>query len=207
MRSLIQPEANETPTSPDAREEPVPASVWVCLRSKPKKEACVARALADDPLVEVFCPRIRFRRPTARGAVWFQEALFPGYLFVCLDPGRDLRRVSSTQGSIGPVRFAEQLATLPVSVIDALREPYAGTPGEPIALPEPILPGQHKLIADGPFQGLTCTVRCYFPSRKRVEILVEFLGQLVAAQVPPHLLYSQRGSAEARAAAFASPGS
>jgi transcriptional antiterminator RfaH len=182
--------------------ESLPASVWICLRAKPKKENMVARALREDSLVEVFCPLIRFRRPTARGAVWFQEALFPGYLFVRLEPSRDLRRVASTQGSIGPVRFAGEISFVPCEVIASLQEPYAMAPEQPLVLAEPIETGQEKQIVEGPFRGLTCTVRHYMPARRRVEILVEFLGQVVAAQVEPGILYTRREAAEARSSAF-----
>lgn len=176
--------------------------VWICLRSKPKKEHALARALREDPLIEAFCPRIRFRRNTVRGLVWFQEALFPGYLFVLLDPPRDLRRVSSTQGAIGPVRFSTGVATIPASVIAGLKQSYAEAPDEPLTLPDSIVEGQQLHLVDGPFQGLLCTVKSYFPSRQRVEILLEFLGQTITAQVSPAMLVSARGAVEARAHAL-----
>jgi transcription antitermination factor NusG len=191
--------------------EPVPAGsgatelVWICLRSKPRKENALARALGEDRLIEVFCPLIRFRRPTQRGAVWFQEALFPGYLFVRLDPARDLRRVASTQGSIGPVSFADQVATIPAPVIQSLREPYGESPRAPLTLPEPIAPGDHKQIADGPLRGLACTVVSYLPARQRVAILVDFLGQTITAHVSPGSLFTRREAAETRTTLFATP--
>ena len=54
---------------------------WYCVRSKPKKERMAAAAVASMLGLEVFCPQIRFRRKTARGPVWFQEAMFPSYFF------------------------------------------------------------------------------------------------------------------------------
>ena len=61
------------------------ALAWYCLHAQPRHESIAARALRQREEVEVFCPRIRFRRPRAGGQMWMTEALFPGYLFARLD--------------------------------------------------------------------------------------------------------------------------
>ncbi len=59
----------------------VPEPVWFCLKTQPKREHLAATALRRQFAVECFSPRLRFRRMTQRGPVWFVEAMFPGYLF------------------------------------------------------------------------------------------------------------------------------
>src|SRR5436190_16891298 len=59
----------------------VPEPVWFCLKTQPKREHLAATALRRQFGVECFSPRLRFRKMTQRGPVWFVEAMFPGYLF------------------------------------------------------------------------------------------------------------------------------
>src|SRR5258705_250702 len=69
-----------------ARNEP-PAlqRAWFCLRARSKHEHIAARHLQQMTDVEVFLPRIRFRRKTRQGPAWVTEALFPNYLFARFD--------------------------------------------------------------------------------------------------------------------------
>ena len=55
--------------------------VWFCLKAQPKREHMAAIALRHQFRIECFSPRLRFRKMTHRGPVWFVEAMFPGYLF------------------------------------------------------------------------------------------------------------------------------
>jgi len=52
---------------------------WFCLGAQPKREHIAAACLRQISEVEVFCPRVRFRKSTNRGPVWFIESMFPGY--------------------------------------------------------------------------------------------------------------------------------
>ena len=54
---------------------------WYVLRTRPKSEHIAANALAQRSGIEVYCPRLKFRKMTSRGKVTFTEALFPGYIF------------------------------------------------------------------------------------------------------------------------------
>ncbi len=60
--------------------------------------------------VEVFCPRVRFRKQTNRGPVWFVESMFPGYLFARFDYPALHRRVRQGPGVSGFVQFGDRLA-------------------------------------------------------------------------------------------------
>src|SRR5258708_33348521 len=70
-----------------------PTNAWFCLRAQPKREHIAAACLRQTCEVEVFCPRLRFRKLTSRGPVWFIEAMFPGYLFARFDYANCHRRV------------------------------------------------------------------------------------------------------------------
>src|SRR5262245_15046148 len=94
---------------------------WYCLHSQAKHEHIAAAGLRQIEGVEVFLPRLRFKRATRRGPVWVTEALFPNYLFARFDATLLLRRVRSLNGVRGLVRFGGHLATAPHAVIEDLR--------------------------------------------------------------------------------------
>ena len=94
---------------------------WFCVRSQPKHEHIAAAHLKGDPDLEVFLPRIRFKRATRRGPVWFTEALFPNYLFTRFDLAACLRRVCHAWGVRGVVHFGDRGPIVPEAVIEELR--------------------------------------------------------------------------------------
>src|SRR6266702_8086274 len=106
------------------RAEAAPSSgvpAWFCVRTQPKHEHIAAGHLKKEPDIQVFLPRIRFKRSTRRGPVWFTEALFPNYLFARFDLAACLRKLHHLQGVRGVVHFGEQWPTIPDDVIAELR--------------------------------------------------------------------------------------
>src|SRR5438270_1016535 len=99
----------------------IPEPVWFCLKTQPKREHLAATALGRQFQVECFSPRLRFRKMTQRGPIWFVEAMFPGYLFAKFVYSEQHRAVESSQGVRGIVRFGDRLATLPEAMIVALQ--------------------------------------------------------------------------------------
>ena len=55
------------PTNMTDKPEPESSAAWFCLRAQPKHEHIAAGHLRELPGIEVFLPRIRFRRQTRRG--------------------------------------------------------------------------------------------------------------------------------------------
>jgi transcriptional antiterminator RfaH len=94
---------------------------WFCLRTQPKHEHIAAAQLAHEPDVEVYLPRIRFKRATRQGPMWFTEALFPNYLFARFDLSFSLRKVKSARGVRDAVHFGDRWPTVPQEAIDELR--------------------------------------------------------------------------------------
>src|ERR1700751_784239 len=94
---------------------------WFCLRAQPKREHIAAACLRQISQVEVFCPRLRFRKSTKRGLVWFVESMFPGYLFARFEYASLHRRISQRPGVSGFVQFGERIALLPDALIKEIR--------------------------------------------------------------------------------------
>jgi transcriptional antiterminator RfaH len=157
-----------------------PIGSWFCLRGQPKREHIAAACLRQISEIEVFCPRLRFRRPTTRGPVWFVEAMFPGYLFARFDYSTFNRRISQSPGVRGLVRFGDRLALLPDALISEIRI-RTGT-DECLEVNQTLEPGQNVQITRGPFQGLEAVVTRLITARDRVEILIEWIGRSLHAE-------------------------
>lgn len=156
---------------------------WMCVRTQPKREHIAAGQLERLDGVDVFAPRIRFKRRTPRGKVWFEESLFPGYVFTRFDWPM-LRAVSGAVGVRGLVRFAGECAVVPESMIELLREETAGA--EVVVIPdEPsVKAGDEAVVAEGALIGLRAVITQVMPGGERVKILLDMMGTAVAAEVP-----------------------
>lgn len=155
--------------------------LWFCLKTPPKREHLAAAGLRQVLGLEVFAPRIRFRRATKRGPVWFAEALFPGYLFARFLFPELHRRVAAMPGVSAFVRFGQTVATIEAGTIASLRE-RAGQE-ELIVMDAVLKPDDAVDIAAGPFRGLTAVVTQPLPARERVKVLLDFLGRSVEADI------------------------
>jgi len=155
--------------------------VWFCLKTQPKREHLAATALRRQFGIECFSPRLRFRKMTQRGPVWFVEAMFPGYLFAKFIYSTEHRAVESSHGIRGIVHFGNGLATLPENVVTALQSRVGAE--ETVTLDYSIKVGQSVEIVDGAFQGLQAVVTHLLPAKERIRVLFDFLGRPVEMEV------------------------
>jgi len=157
-----------------------PAGSWFCLRAQPKREHIAATCLRQMPEVEVFCPRVRLRKRTNRGPVWFVESMFPGYLFSRFNYATFHRQIRHKPGVSGFVQFGERLALLPDTLVDEIRMRTGSD--EVMEMNQTLEPGQSVQITQGPFQGVAALVTRLITARERVEILVEWMGRSLHAE-------------------------
>ncbi len=153
---------------------------WFCVRSQPKHEHIAAAHLRGIG-VEVFLPRIRFKRATRRGPVWFTEALFPNYLFARFDWMKSLSDVMHSRGVSTIIHFGSQWPVVPDSDMVGLRS-LAGD-AELYEMSGEFVPGDEVKVSGGAFDGLTAVVTKIMPSRQRVAVLLEFLGRQTPVEV------------------------
>jgi transcriptional antiterminator RfaH len=159
----------------------VPEPVWFCLKTQPKREHLAATVLRRQFSVECFSPRLRFRKMTQRGPVWFVEAMFPGYLFAKFIYSTQHRAVESSHGISGIVHFGDRLATLPENIVTALQSRVGAE--EIVTLDCSIKVGQSVQLTDGAFQGLEAVVTYLLPAKDRIRVLFDFLGRSVEMEV------------------------
>jgi transcriptional antiterminator RfaH len=157
-----------------------PVDSWFCLKAQPKREHIAAACLRQITEVEVFCPRVRFRKATNRGPVWFIESMFPGYLFARFDFRAFYCLIRQRPGVSGFVQFGERLALLPDALISEIRT-GTGT-DEIVEISRALELGDEVEITQGPFQGLKALVTRVITARERVEILIEWMGRTLHAE-------------------------
>jgi len=159
---------------------------WYCVRTKPKKERMASANVASMHGLEVFCPQIRFRRKTVRGPVWFQEAMFPGYMFVRFDMMKMMRAISHAPGVLNIPVFNERYVSIPEPVIDSLRQDLDESGSVDAGLP--LEEGDETTILEGSMRGLKVKVIKVMRAEDRVAVLLEMLGTLVEAEFPSSAL-------------------
>jgi transcriptional antiterminator RfaH len=154
---------------------------WFCLKAQPKREHLAATALRRQFRIECSSPRLRFRKMTKRGPVWFVEAMFPGYLFAKFVYSEQHRAVENCHGVSGIVRFGDRLAVLPENIVTELQS-KAGAE-EVVTLDSAIKIGQPVQIIEGPFQGLEGVVTHLLSAKERIRVLLEFLGRSLETEI------------------------
>ena len=181
--------------------QPAPSSAntkspdWFCLRSNPKHEHIAAahlRSMVGE--IEVFCPRLRIKRTCRRGAVWFVEALFPGYLFARFNPGVSIHIVRSVPTVKAVVSFGSSPAAIEDEIIEGLRADFDHR--ELYEVPDDLSPGDEVTIASGPFHGLRASVLRLLPSTNRIQLLLELLGRRMPVEVDREQVVTQKSVAQ-----------
>lgn len=162
-------------------EQDLDSIAWYCLRSKPKQEHIAAAHLRQMRDVDVFSPRLRFQRSTVRGARWFVESMFPGYLFARFDFNERHREIRSGMGVTSILHFGNKSVRIHPSVIDELRN---RTNADQIAVIESTFKeGDRVRIAEGALRGLEAVVTQFLSGKDRVRLLLDFLGREIQAEV------------------------
>jgi transcriptional antiterminator RfaH len=156
--------------------------LWFCLRAEPKREHIAAETLRRQFALTCFAPRIRFLRPTERGAAWFTEAMFPGYLFAEFIYAEFHRRICATPGVVSLVRFGDCIPSIEPEAIALIRQ--ASSDNEVVTITQVMQPGDSVVVIDGPFHGLNALVTHLHPAGDRLRILLEFLGRQIETDVP-----------------------
>jgi transcriptional antiterminator RfaH len=156
------------------------SSEWYCVRTQTKREHIAANHLREVEGVEVFCPRLRYRKATRRGKVWWIEPLFPGYLLARFDLLHSERAVTFCQGVRGLVRFGTEIPSIPERFVISLREEIRSRSDETddlLSVAPVIQIGDEVEIAHGPLRGMRGTIVEVAPAAERVKVLLDFLGR------------------------------
>lgn len=167
---------DQEPTTESLHED----AAWYCVRTKPKQEHLAAKSLAQLEEVRSFCPRLRYRKATRRGKIWWVEAMFPGYVFAFFSRPAHERDVVHTHGVMKLLKFGDYVPEIPADFIAELIAQMQGQEEgdrDMLTVEPKINKGDEVEIAHGALQGFQGTVVQVLPAHERVRLLVEFLGK------------------------------
>ena len=155
---------------------------WYLIHTKAQSEA-VAQSNLERQCFEVYFPRLQHRG--LRRDRWMEVVvpLFPRYLFLRLDEGRQsLGPVRSTVGVAGVVRFGSTYAVVPDLVVRKLRARGDAQTGLHQLSPWALTAGSRVRIAIGPFSGLEGIFERE-DGADRAVVLLDLLGQQATVKV------------------------
>lgn len=152
------------------------AACWYTVCCKPRQEA-IAQENLQRQNYRVYLPRLQIRK--RRNGKWVEviEALFPGYLFIWLNPyAQSTVPVRSTRGAIGLLRFGAQPARVPEKVIAAIRQREDAATGVHRDNRPQFSQGETIKLVEGPLSGME-GIFSQQDSQERVTVLLELLGK------------------------------
>lgn len=163
---------------------------WYSARTKLKHEHIAAANLRKHLGLEVFFPRLRLEKITRRGIVRVVEPLFPCYIFThCVMEDRILD-IQHAAGISSVVHFGSRIPAVPDAIIAELQACFDAD--AIITLENQLSPGDAVTLADGAFSGMTALVLKNLPAKKRVQILLEILGQPTSVEVGQNSVIQQK---------------
>ena len=142
-------------------------------RCTPSRNACINNLRQIDG-VEIFNPRIKFRRATQRGPVWFIEPLFPGYIFARFKFNDVYHRIRFARGVHSLVCFCNKPVPVDDEVVNLIRS-RMGNDGF-VKTTDDLKAGDEVIINEGRFQNLCGVFERELPDTERVRILLSTIG-------------------------------
>ena len=152
---------------------------WYLVHTRPNNERKAELNLKAQGF-PTFLPQNKKTIRHARRFTTVHRPLFPGYLFIRLDIGRD--RWLSVNGTIGVSRLFTQQGrpvAVPLHIVENL---LAHSDAGLTRLDGSLAEGQRVRILSGPLADFTATV-LRLDARRRVDVLLEIMGAAVSASV------------------------
>ena len=155
---------------------------WYVVQTRPHQEQRAEVNLARQGY-RAWLPLTERSRRRAKRFETGHAPLFPQYLFVDLDIGREpWRAINGTFGVKRLLADGPRPQALPGEFVAALRE-ATGADGLSKPAPPELQPGDAVTITAGPFVECAAVVLRLAP-RERVEVLLDVLGGRVPARLP-----------------------
>jgi len=160
--------------------------LWAVVNTHAHKERLALDNLARQDF-ETYCPRIHKRIRHARRVHHVQRPLFPGYVFISVDPGRRRwRPILSTIGVRSLVRFGDRLGMLDDQFIQCLKaREQDGVIVRSQAIERPVNPykaGEQVKINGGPFDGRVATILSA-SDKDRLVVLMDLLQNSIRTRI------------------------
>ena len=143
---------------------------------------------------QCYCPLIQVEKLRRGKRIQVEEALFPGYLFINVQPQRDgltYTRIRSSRGVSKIVGFGAEPINIPEALIEQLK--LRESAGSIFAASEDLpQAGEQINIIEGPFKGLQA-LYSHTDGQKRAIVLINLLHQQTPTSLAnTHILKRQK---------------
>ncbi|NBR40272.1 MAG: transcriptional activator RfaH [Alphaproteobacteria bacterium] len=147
---------------------------WYLVQCKPNAER-IALAHLENQAFTAFMPMQELTRRRAEIFEKRTRPLFPGYIFVCLDPADgQWRKINSTRGVARLVRFGSDPSPVPTGIVESIR---ARCDAHGVLQEKDTFNiGDQVHITLGPFSGFLAEITDVKPDQ-RVHLLLDIMGQ------------------------------
>jgi transcriptional antiterminator RfaH len=142
---------------------------WYLLQCKPNQQKRAEEHLLNQGF-ETYSPEIRAERIIRRQRIVRVEALFPGYMFIQLNPSSNWRALQATRGVSRLVSFNGSPHIVPADLVAGLQQQYSNELA-PIAL---FKAGDSVQITEGCFKNIEAIVKAV-TSDARIIVLLKIL--------------------------------
>ncbi len=147
---------------------------WYLVQFKPNSHSIALRNLNRQGF-ETFLPMLSVTSRVGSRFVPKSRPLFPGYLFVALDPVQgEWRKVNSTYGVARIISFAGQPNPVPHDLVAGLKARCDDT--GVLTATSDLKPQDQVTLQKGPFSQFVATVES-LDEDQRVWVLIELMGQ------------------------------
>ncbi|WP_372966594.1 transcription/translation regulatory transformer protein RfaH [Marinobacter sp.] len=151
---------------------------WYALQHKPAQGDRAVQHLQNQDIA-CFYPKIEVEKVKAGKRTKKLEPLFPGYIFINLEPTDPMwGKLRSTRGVMRVVGFANKPAGVADEVIDHIKVSM-----DKVAEQGGIKPGQVIELEDGPFTGVSAIFQAY-DGEERAIVLISFMQKQQRVSVP-----------------------
>lgn len=156
---------------------------WYVVRTQPKREKSAANHLQKVLGVEAFAPYVEYTKATQRGKIKWKEAMFPCYIFAKFNLEEHLKAVNYSPSVLKVLNFGNEHPTINHEIIESLKSQLEDD--DKLLLQPLVEEGEIYEIADGPLKGVEGQVVELLPSKERVTLLMDMLGneQLVEIDI------------------------
>ena len=156
------------------------AGKWYVIRTEPRSEHQASQALAKDGM-EIWFPRVNSPRYRQRQG---DLPLFPGYLFIQLDPeAESWPTFSSVHRITGWLKFGDVVPSISNEAMNELKESVDAM-NAANGLWRRFKVGEKVQISSGTFQGLAEVIEEAKSPTARALVLMQFMGRMVQTQLP-----------------------
>jgi len=156
------------------------AEDWFLVQFKPNSHNVADRNLKRQGFTTFLPLQVATRRQNDR-FVSETRPLFPGYMFILLDPKTaPWRKINSTYGVSRIVSFRDIPSPVPNDLVSALLL-RCGPDGR-VQIQTSVVAGDKVTVIDGPFAEFVGTIET-IDAEKRLWLLLDFMGQSTRIQV------------------------